>query len=152
MPEKKPAHRSQSNPKRVSVDTQIRKLKRRYPFKIGTEEGISQQQWTRTASTTGAILFDGEIVDSELLYGAKREPVAHRIVVGVGEDVFNKWFKIVNIDKPDDVDLDKQVQADLELPRGETASHAPGHTGTTVRLEHPCPRISRLSRGPAGLR
>jgi hypothetical protein len=93
----------------------MRKLQKRYPFKIGTEENLSQQQSLRTASTTGSVLFGGDIIDSELLYGAKREPVANRIVVGVAEDVFNKWFKIENIDKPDDVDLDKQVQADLEL-------------------------------------
>lgn len=89
-------------------------LKRRWPFKTGTEEALSQQQSVRTQSSTQTILFDGSIADSELLYGVKREPVANRIVVGVAEDVFNKWFKIINIDKPDDIDLDKQIQADLE--------------------------------------
>jgi len=89
-------------------------LKKRWPFKTGTEEALSQQQQLRSYSSTQTILFDGDIADSELLYGAKREPVANRIVVGVAEDIFNKWFKIENIDKPDDIDLDKQVQTELE--------------------------------------
>ena len=93
----------------------LNSLRKRWPFKTGTEEALSQQQQLRSYSSTQTILFDGDIADSELLYGVKREPLANRIVVGVAEDVFNKWFKIVNIDKPDDVDLDKQVQADLEL-------------------------------------
>jgi len=83
-------------------------------FRVGTEERLSEQVPQRTAQANTSVLFDGVIDDSELLYGAKREPIAVRIISGVAEDVFSKWFKIIDLKDPTNRDLDKTVQVELE--------------------------------------
>jgi hypothetical protein len=83
-------------------------------YRVGVEERLSEQVPQRTQGTSTSVLFDGTVDDSEILYGVKREPLATRIIVGVAEDVFTKWFKIVDLDDPTNQDLDKAVQAEFE--------------------------------------
>jgi phage-related protein (TIGR01555 family) len=100
--------------KAVRAPLLVRIASRLTNFRVGTEERLSEQIPQRTAQANTSVLFDGVIDDSELLYGAKREPIATRIISGVAEDVFSKWFKIIDLKDPTNRDLDKTVQAELE--------------------------------------
>ena len=59
--------------------------------------------------------FGGIISDSWRLFYSLRDPVGKWWVSGVADDTWDNWFKIVDVNKPDDDALDKQVQPVLEL-------------------------------------
>lgn len=71
--------------------------------------------------TTG---YGSEISTDWLLFYSQREPVGYWWVVNVGNDIWDNWFSVRDIDKPDDMELDKQVQkwmnllkAKVQIPR-----------------------------------
>jgi hypothetical protein len=92
----------------------VRVASRLSNWRFGAEERLSEQVPQRSQVGSTSVLFDGTVDDSEILYGVKREPLATRIIVGVAEDVFTKWFKIVDLNDPTNQDLDKTVQEELE--------------------------------------
>jgi hypothetical protein len=105
---------SQKKKMKVSV-TKDAKLKSMRDFRIGVSFGADQMSANvpdRTA--TSKQVFGGNIDEEDIEFAARREPIGHRIVFGVAHDVFDKWFEIENIADPEDVDLDKNVQKELE--------------------------------------
>ena len=58
--------------------------------------------------------FGEPIVDSDLTFAVKREPVAHLVVFGVAHDVFDNWFTVDNAaTEGKDEKFDEAVQAQL---------------------------------------
>lgn len=67
-------------------------------------------QRTRASGYGSFAIFGGQISKDDLVFGAKREPAAHRITFDVAHDVFDKWFKIENLDDKNNQSLDDDVQ------------------------------------------
>ena len=68
--------------------------------------------------------FGGTISDRWRLFYSQRDPVGKWWTRGIADDTWDNWFKVVDIEKPDDDDLDRKVQpvlnrlkAKIELPR-----------------------------------
>ena len=59
--------------------------------------------------------FGGTISDRWRLFYSQRDPVGKWWISGIADDLWDNWFKIVDIEKPDDDDLDKKVQPILDL-------------------------------------
>jgi uncharacterized protein YnzC (UPF0291/DUF896 family) len=71
-------------------------------------------QRTTSSGYSSFAIFGGDIRKDDLLFGAKREPAAHRIVFDVAHDVFDKWFTVENLHDKHDRDLDNKVQSELQ--------------------------------------
>ncbi len=80
-------------------------------------------------NTEGKVLgvdnsYGGSVSDSGKLFYSQREPVGHWWVVNVADDIWDNWFKVCPVDKPDSVKLDNDIQkvltalkARVQLPR-----------------------------------
>jgi len=64
--------------------------------------------------------YGGTINDEDRLLYSLREPVGHWWTQGIANDIWDNWFKIKDIAKPDDPSLDKDVQSALALLKAET--------------------------------
>jgi hypothetical protein len=84
--------------------------------RIGTDSYMQEMapQRRTSAGYSSFAIFGGQISKEDLLFGAQREPAAHRITFDVAHDVFDKWFKIENLDDENDAKLDSEVQKVLE--------------------------------------
>jgi hypothetical protein len=67
-------------------------------------------QRTQAGGYSGFAIFGGQIRKDDLVFGAKREPAAHRITFDVAHDVFDKWFRVENLDDKNNAGLDDDVQ------------------------------------------
>jgi len=59
--------------------------------------------------------FGGIISDDWREFYSQRDPVGKWWISSIADDLWDNWFKIVDIEKPDDDDLDKKVQKILKL-------------------------------------
>lgn len=101
---------------------------------IGTEQG-----------------YGGSIIDNWRLFYSLREPVGYWWIVNVSNDIWDNWFKVKSVEKPDDPALDNDVQrwltrlkAKVQLPRETiferrygTAILLLSYTGFDVSWEKP---------------
>jgi hypothetical protein len=67
-------------------------------------------QRTQASGYSGFAVFGDQIRKDDLVFGAKREPAAHRITFDVAHDVFDKWFRVENLEDKNDSTLDDDVQ------------------------------------------
>ncbi len=63
--------------------------------------------------------YGGTIRDQWRLFYSLREPVGHWWVVGVANDIWDNWFRVVPVDDPTDEKYDRKVQRALEELRAK---------------------------------
>ena len=64
----------------------------------------------RGAGPTWQAEFGMPLNEEDLLFGARREPVANRVVFQFAHDVFDKWFRVEEVAEKPDPYFDKEVQ------------------------------------------
>ena len=87
--------------------------------------GNTFEVFSQSGKVLGYATGYGSVISPDwLLFYSQREPVGYWWVVNVGNDVWDNWFSVRDIEKPDDMALDKSVQrwmnilkAKVQLPR-----------------------------------
>ena len=64
----------------------------------------------RGAGPTWQAEFGMPLNEEDLLFGARREPVANRVVFQFAHDVFDNWFRVEEVAEKPDPYFDKEVQ------------------------------------------
>ncbi len=82
-----------------------------------TAADVNIDRWRTTGGTSYASsrTFIGDVDDRTRLFLSLYEPVVYWIVTRVAQDVFNDWFTVVDVKKPDDMSLDDKVQKVLTM-------------------------------------